>query len=323
MFSWWIMLWLLSLTDLSIQMSKNKVLCDTTIKERESEEFHPCIKFKHQYEDCSHAKIERGFVHFSKMGVGKCFGRDDDWIECSCREYALCIGPAKKRLRVFSRTIDDKCEPEILNELHKKEEEWSGETLPTFPTTTEVITSKRRRTTAASTTEPEANNTVIIEAITSTTEPMTTELDNTISEAVSTVIDTTTEVTSTEIASPEATIPPVENTTAELTADGTEETTTEASKTNPTAEMASETTSETEMASETTSETEMVSETTTTTATAAMEQDTSTLDGTSSHAGYVVEWPKLFFRPLNSSTSGRIDIVLYSMLGSVIHTVLL
>ncbi|XGW08216.1 hypothetical protein V3C99_010931 [Haemonchus contortus] len=226
MFSWWIIIWLLSLPDLSIQKLENKVLCDTTIKETESKEFNPCLKFKHQYEDCSNVKIERGFARNSQMGLRKCYGRDDNWIECACKQHARCIILAKRKLRDYSQAnVTVKCEPEIIKELNKKREEWRGETSSTFATTKEIIIPKRRTTGAASTNEPEVNNTA--ESVT------------TISEAIFTTIEATTEVMSTEIAAPESTIPPVKKTTAVLTAGVTGEITTKPSKTIPTTAMTS------------------------------------------------------------------------------------
>ncbi|XGW08211.1 hypothetical protein V3C99_010928 [Haemonchus contortus] len=120
------MLWLLSLPDVSIQ-GKRPSVCDTTMKERESEDFSPCIKFNWELKDCSKLKIERGYVSRSKMGLNVCQAKDGGWLECTCEEHSLCIALALKKLRVLSRVFGDTCEPEIRNELDQKKKEWSDE----------------------------------------------------------------------------------------------------------------------------------------------------------------------------------------------------
>ncbi|XGW08210.1 hypothetical protein V3C99_010928 [Haemonchus contortus] len=120
------MLWLLSLPDVSIQ-GKRPSVCDTTMKERESEDFSPCIKFNWELKDCSKLKIERGYVSRSKMGLNVCQAKDGGWLECTCEQHSLCIAPALKKLRVLSRVFGDTCEPEIRNELDQKKKEWNDE----------------------------------------------------------------------------------------------------------------------------------------------------------------------------------------------------
>ncbi|VDO62317.1 unnamed protein product [Haemonchus placei] len=145
-----------------------------------------------------------------------------------------------------------------MNALNKKREEWRGETATTFAFATEAIISKRRSTSAASTNETEANNTAV---------PETTELATTISEAIFTTIEATTEVMSTDIATtspepttevmsteivttfPEATTAPMKKTTAQSSAGGTEEITTKPSRTTRKTKVASKTTATTAMTS--------------------------------------------------------------------------